>query len=427
VIRCVGGAAKGLGIIAAATNDSTVKQKLLETLNNNQIDDLVRNGAAEGFGTIIKIRSKQQIENNMRARESRDSERREGVRSGEGSSAQGGQLIDQMKKILEEHSQMKERENKLKQEAQELRQERDRFQRQLTEAREERDQARQERDRFQRQLTDAREERDQARNELRGTRQELDHTRRQLREDRQEHNRTQEQLRNTQQERDQARRQLRDAQQERDQAQTERTLAQEELRQLRTQEEQRKQRWDSLYEILMNAPGQTDRQYERGQSSRGDLRVNNALPTTREGIEEQLGRERRTQQETLERVLQLQEHLQRTLRERGEDLPANERLNELLRQKIWNVVSDHRLDEVLFPRQQQWELPNLRQRLHNLYLQTVSEYTSLRLSQQQIAGEFVDQLQEQIEEHNRPSQECIDASEDIQELVTGRRPDRTRR
>jgi hypothetical protein len=204
-------------------------------------------------------------------------------------------------------------------------------------------------------------------------------------------------------------------------------LAQEELRQLRTQEEQRKQRWDSLYEILMNAPGQTDRQYERGQSSRGDLRVNNALPTTREGIEEQLGRERRTQQETLERVLQLQEHLQRTLRERGEDLPANERLNELLRQKIWNVVSDHRLDEVLFPRQQQWELPNLRQRLHNLYLQTVSEYTSLRLSQQQIAGEFVDQLQEQIEEHNRPSQEWIDASEDIQELVTGRRPDRTRR
>ena len=108
----------------------------------------------------------------------RSPERRQGDRSGEGSSAQGGQLIDQMKRILEEHSQMKERENKLKQEAeqrlqrelarvrreeqQKLQQERDRFQRQLGDAEQERDQARGERDRFQRQLGDAREERDQA-------------------------------------------------------------------------------------------------------------------------------------------------------------------------------------------------------------------------------------------------------------------------
>jgi hypothetical protein len=346
-----------------------------------------------------------------------------------------------MKKILEEHSLMKEREKKLKQEAEQrlrrelraVRQEEQQKLRRELEAQEERirreeqQKFQQERDRFQRQLTDAREERDQARNELRGTRQELDQAQRQLREERQEHNRTQEQLRNTQQERDQARRQVREAQQERDQAQRERTLAQEELGQLRTQEEQRKQRWDSLYDILMNAPGQPGRQDERGQSSRSDLRVNNdALPTSREGMEEQLERERRTRQESLERVLQLQERLQRTLRERGEDLPSN-RLNELLRQKIWNVVSDHRLDEVLFPRQQHGELPSLRQRLQGLYLQTVSDYASLRLSQEQIAGEFVDQLQEQIEEHNRPSQEWIDASEDIQELVTGRRPDRTQR
>jgi hypothetical protein len=196
---------------------------------------------------------------------------------------------------------------------------------------------------------------------------------------------------------------------------------------MRTQEGQREQRWKSLYETFMNATGQPDRQYERGQSSRGELRGEDVLPTTREGMEEQLEREQRMRQESLERVLRLQEHMQRTLREHGENLPMNERLNELLRQKIWNVVSDHRLDEVLFPRQQHGELPSLRQRLQNLYLQTVSEYTSLGLPQGQIAGEFVDQLQEQMEDHNRPSQEWIDASEDIQELVTGRRPDRTRR
>jgi hypothetical protein len=328
-------------------------------------------------------------------------------------------LIDQMKRILEEHSQMKERENKLKQEAQELQQERDRFQRQLRDAWEERD-------RFQRQLADAREERDQARSELRDARQEHNRTREQLRNAQQDLNRTREQLTKTRQDLNQVQVQLTNAQLERDRAHLERDQAQQELSQLRTQEAQRKQRWDSLYDILMNAPGQPDRQYERGQSSREELRANDAFPTTLEGMEQQLGRERRTQQELLERVLQLQERLQRTLRERGENLPANERLNELLRQKIWNVVSDHRLDEVLFPRQQYGELPSIRQRLQNLYLQTVSEYTSLRLSQEQIVGEFVDQLQEQIEEHNRPSQEWIDASEDIQELVTGRRPDRTR-
>jgi hypothetical protein len=402
-----------------------------------QIDRDMRDKIDGTLNILNNTPSSSEASSSRSTRESRSPER---TRSGEGSSAQGGQLIDQMKKILEEHSQMKERENKLKQEAEQrlqrelraVRQEEQQKLRRELEAQEERirreeqQKFQQERDRFQRQLTDAREERDQARNELRGTRQELDQARRQLREERQEHNQTQEQLTNAQLERDRFQRQLRDAHQERDQAQRERTLAQEELSQLRTQEEQRRQRWDSLYDILMNAPGQPDQQPERDQSSRGDLRANDALPTTREGMEEQLERERRTRQESLERVLQLQERLQRTLREHGEDLPSN-RLNELLRQKIWNVVSDHRLDEVLFPRQQHGELPSLRQRLQGLYLQTVSDYASLRLSQEQIAGEFVDQLQEQIEEHNRPSQEWIDASEDIQELVTGRRPDRTRR
>ena len=64
------------------------------------------------MGTIIKIRSKIQIDPAMRASESRSPER---VRSGEGSSAQGGQLLDQMKKILEEHSQMKEQLTKARQ------------------------------------------------------------------------------------------------------------------------------------------------------------------------------------------------------------------------------------------------------------------------------------------------------------------------
>ncbi len=106
-------------------------------------------------------------------------------------------------------------------------------------------------------------------------------------------------------------------------------------------------------------------------------------------------------------------------------MPNNDRLNEVLRQGIWNLVGYHRLDETLFPRQEFGGLPSLRQRVHNFYLQTVSEYTSVGLSQGQIAGEFVDQLQDQLEAHNRPNQELIDTSEDVQELVTGRRPNRT--
>ena len=301
-------------------------------------------------------------------------------------------MPDQMKNVPDEYPQMEGRENDLKHDMRIIQQ---KHQEQITKMQ-------QERDHFQRQLRDALQERDQARGQLRDTLQERDQARGQLRDALQEHNRTQEQ--------------------------TQRDLrsAQEQLSQMRIQEEQRKQTWDRLYETLMNMPGQLGRQYERGQSSRGELRANDALPTTVEGMQEQLEGERGRQQELFERVLRLQDGIQRTLREHGEDVPNNERLNEVLRQGIWNLVGYHRLDETLFPRQEFGGLPSLRQRVHNFYLQTVSEYTtSLNLSSGQIAGEFVDQLQDQLGAHNRPNQELIDTSEDVQELVTGRRPNRT--
>lgn len=190
----------------------------------------------------------------------------------------------------------------------------------------------------------------------------------------------------------------------------------------------RKGIWDELWESMQaytDTPTQEAQQHAGDQQSREELRVQDESLPSVQRMQEQLQGELRGQEESRARVRQLREQIQRELWGQ-EDLPRDERLNELLQQKIWNVVSDHRLDEVLFPRQQHGELPNLRQRLQNLYLQTVSEYTSQGLPQGQIAGEFVDQLQEQMEEHNRPSQEWIDASEDIQELLTGRRPDRTR-
>jgi hypothetical protein len=374
------GIAKGMGAIQAAHPDQGIIQGMMQMLSNDQMDEMVRRGIAEGIGTIVKTRSNPQIDNDMRAGESRSPERRQGDRSGEGSSSQGGQLLDQVEKVLDEYSQTKEREKKLKQEVQKLQQEHNRTQEQLAKTQQERDQARG-----------------------------------QLREAQQEHNRTQEQLRDAREERDQARRQLREA---------------EGMRQsLQGEETRRRAMWNRLYDAIWSLTNNTEReprQDGRGQSSRGELRANDALPTTVEGMQEQLGGERRRQQELFERVLQLQEGIQRTLRERGEDVPSNQRLNELLRQGIWNVVSYHRLDEMLFPRQEHGELPSLRQRVRNFYLQTVSESTSLGLPQGQIAGEFVDQLQEQMEAHNRPSQEWIDTAEDIQEEVTGRRPDRTR-
>ena len=179
-------------------------------------------------------------------------------------------MPDQMKNVPDEYPQMEGRENDLKHDMRIIQQ---KHQEQITKMQ-------QERDHFQRQLRDALQERDQARGQLRDTLQERDQARGQLRDALQEHNRTQEQ--------------------------TQRDLrsAQEQLSQMRIQEEQRKQTWDRLYETLMNMPGQLGRQYERGQSSRGELRANDALPPTVEGIEEQLEGEQRRQQESRARVLE---------------------------------------------------------------------------------------------------------------------------
>ena len=251
--------------------------------------------------------------------------------------------------------------------------------------------------------------------------QEHNPTQEQLRLAQQNLNRTQEQLRRAQQERSQAqqslnrtREQLRIAQQDLDSTQEQLTNAQQER-------DQAQQDLDSTREQLRLAQQTGD----VGQSSRGDSRADEALPTTVEGIQERLEGEHRRLHESFERMLQLQEGIQRTLLERGEEMPNNERLNELLRQGIWNLVGYHRLDETLFPRQEFGGLPDLRQRVRDSYLQTVSESTSSRrLSQGQVASEFVDQLRDQLEAHNRPSQEYIDTTEDIQESVTGRRPRR---
>ncbi len=300
----------------------------MNMLSNSQTDLIIRMHAAKALGTIIKIRSKQQIDTDMHAGESRSPERRQGDRSGEGSSTQGEPLLDQVRSVLEE-----------------------------------RNQARQDHDRFQRQLTLTQQERNQAQQNL---------------------HHTWEQLTLTQQERDQA---------------------QQELEQLR----------------LAQQMG------ELGLSSRGDLGANDALPAREEDMQKRLEGEYRRLQVMYERVLQLQAGFQRTLRERGEDMPRNGRLNELLRQGIWNLVGYHRLDEMLFPRQEHRQLPSLRQRVRNFYLQTVSESTSpLGLTQEQIAQEFVDQLKDQLETHHRPNQEYIDTVEDVQEEVAGSRPNRTR-
>jgi hypothetical protein len=403
------------GGIGAVQPESDVINQMMRRLETDRIDDLVYRSMANEIGELVRktiedrshIRrdvnneidctpnvvnnaptlSSREASSSRRAGESRSPER---VRSGEGSSAQGEQLIDQMKKILEEHSLMRERENKLKQEAEQ------RLQRELERVRrEEQQKLLQERDRFQRQLGDAREERDQARG----------------------------QLREAQQERDQARRQLREA---------------EETRQsLQGKENRRWVMWNRLYDTFWSLVGNTEReprQDERGQSSRGDLRVNDALPTTREGTQEQLERERRAQQESRERVQRLREHIQRIIWEQGNE-PLNERLNELLKYPIEGVLEDHQLVEKIYPlndqpakdRQAFSQSLNkaLRKRLKDIYLTIRAEYALSGLGVNEIAVEFLGQLEEQIKEHDRPNQEWIDASEDIQQEVTGRRPNRT--
>jgi chromosome segregation ATPase len=275
------------------------------------------------------------------------------------------------------------------------------------------------------------EERDRLQTQLRDAQQEHNRTRQQLRDAQQERNQAQTQLRDAQQELGQAQTQFRNAQQERDQAQRERTSAQEQLSQMRNQEEQRRQT-DELYETMMNAPGQLGRQYERGQSSR----ANDALPTTVEGMQEQLEGEQGRQQESRARVRQLRDHIQRIIWEQGNQ-PPNERLNQLLKYPMEGILQDQRLVEEIYPpydqpAQDQLALRQslnkaLRHRLLSLYLTLGAEYTPSGLRADEIAGEFVDQLQEQMDAHERPSQEYLDTIEDVQEELTGRRPNRTQR
>jgi hypothetical protein len=66
--------------------------------------------------------------------------------------------------------------------------------------------------------------------------------------------------------------------------------------------------------------------------------------------------------------------------------------------------------------------PSLTQRVRDLYLQMVGEYTSRGFTQEQFVGEFLNHVQEQITEHNRPDEEWIAIAEDIQEALTGTRP-----
>ena len=142
------GAAQGLGAIAAAHDDPLINTELLEVLRDGSIANYVRRGAAKGLGAIVEKRTKQQIENDMRARESRSSEWRQGDRPGEGSS-QGEQVLDQMRRIVEER-------DRLQTQLTNAQQELGRAQMQLTSAQQERNQA-------QTQLTDTQQERNQVR------------------------------------------------------------------------------------------------------------------------------------------------------------------------------------------------------------------------------------------------------------------------
>jgi predicted nucleic acid-binding Zn-ribbon protein len=387
------GAAQGLGAIAAAAHEDTaIKAELLEVLQDGGIDGWVRRGAAQGLGAIVEARTKQQVDSDMRARESRSSERRQGDRSGEGSS-QGEQVLDQMRRIVEERDRLQTQLTNAQQELGQTQTQRDQAQTQLTSAQQEHNQVRGERDRLQTQLRDAQQEHNRAQEQLRKMQQEHNPTQEQLRLAQQNLNRTQEQLRRAQQERSQAqqslnrtREQLTNAQQERDQAQQDLDSTQEQLTNAQQERDQAQQELEQLR--LAQQMGDAG-----VNSSRGDSRADEALPTTVEGMQGQLEGEHRRLHESFERMLQLQEGIQRTLLERGEEMPENERLNELLRQGIWNLVGYHRLDETLFPRQEFGGLPDLRQRVRDSYLQTVSESTSSRrLSQGQVASEFVDQL-----------------------------------
>jgi hypothetical protein len=139
-------------------------------------------------------------------------------------------------------------------------------------------------------------------------------------------------------------------------------------------------------------------------------------------MQEELKQEQKIQQKSRERQRQIRESIRRPLRERGEDLPMRERLNELLRQKIWHVLSNDRLEEELFPHPQASE--RLRKKFQDLCDDAITDYTFRGLQPRQIAGEFGDQLEGQMKMHGCSVWELTQAMEDHQERLTETRPRR---
>jgi chromosome segregation ATPase len=166
-------------------------------------------------------------------------------------------------------------------------------------------------------------------------------------------NRTREQLTKAQQERDQAQGQLKSAQQDLDRTREQLTKAQQE--QNRTQEQLK--------------------QYEGAQLSR----ANNTFPPTKEGMQQQLEGIQKIQQESRERVLQLREHVQRAVQEKGDN-------------HLKEVLEKHRLIEEIYPNQPSSE--TLRQTLKDLYLLTLVEGVSSGRRADQITEEFAEQLRQ---------------------------------
>jgi len=252
--------------------------------------------------------------------------------------------------------------------------------------------------------------------------QERDRFQRQLREIQQEHNQTQEQLRNAQQEHVRTKEQLRRIQdQMRNQEESVRTR---EVQLQQHEENMRGEIWNELWESMqaqVDMPAQGTQQRAGDQQSKEELRgQEESLPRVQR-MQEQLQGELRGQEESRARVRQLREQIQRELWGQ-EDLPRDERLHELLKQRLGDVLHDHHLVEELYSNQPHWEL--LRQNLGSLHINVVSDYAGADLQPLNISIEFISQLQEQMGNHHRPESEIMQAMEDIQEQVTGRRPRR---
>jgi hypothetical protein len=209
------------------------------------------------------------------------------------------------------------------------------------------------------------------------------------------------------------------------QVQTREERVQDREGQLRLREENLRQEiWNELWENMlshMDIQTQEAQRQEGNLRSREELRVQDGSPSGARGMQEQLQGELRGQEESRARVRQLREQIKRELWEQ-EDLPRDERLNELLKQRVGNIIHDHHLIEELYPNQQHWEL--LRRELLNLHMNVLSDYAHAELQPQNISIEFIDHIEEQMEKYHRPGWETLQIMEDIQERVTGSRPQR---